>query len=70
MIKMQEYYTEEERSHFWGRGDEDEQGNPDEEKKDDGEIRMATKADINNLYENSRKTEDYFKGNFTNFHQK
>jgi len=63
MIKMQEYYTEEERSHFWGRGDEDEQGNPDEEKKDDGEIRMATKADINNLYENSRKTEDYFKEN-------
>ena len=70
MIKMQEYYTEEERSHFWGPGDEDEQGNPDEEKKDDGEIRMATKADINNLFENSRKTEDYFKGKLTNFHQK
>ena len=70
MIKMQEYYTEEERSHFWGRGDEDEQGIPDEEKKDDGEIRMATKADVNKLYENSRKTEDYFKGKLTNFHQK
>ena len=59
---MQEYYTEEERSHFWGqRGDDNEEGNPDED-KDDGEIRMASKNDVNRLFENSRKTEDHFKG--------
>lgn len=64
MIKMQEYYTEEERSHFWGqRGDDNEEGNPDEE-KDDGDIRMASKNDVNRLFENSRKTEDHFKGIF------
>jgi len=63
MIKMQEYYTEEERSHFWGqRGDDNEEGNPDED-KDDGEIRMASKNDVNRLFENSRKTEDHFKEN-------
>ena len=62
---MQAYYTEEERNHFWAGGENDEgteQGDPDGEKKDDGEIKMASRADVNTLYQNSRKTEDYFKG--------
>jgi len=66
MIKMQAYYTEEERNHFWAGGENDEgteQGDPDGEKKDDGEIKMASRADVNTLYQNSRKTEDYFKEN-------
>lgn len=64
MIKMQEYYTEEERTYFWGgQNSEIEQGDPNEDSQDDDAIHMASRADVNTLYENSRKTEDFFKEN-------
>ena len=60
---MQAYYTDEERSFFWrSRDDDKEESGLDTEKKDIDDSEMASQADVDTIYKNANKIEDYYKG--------